>query len=1197
MSRLGWWMVLLVAGVATAQAAPVDPATATARLRNLTASGASEWRFQHPAQPGGELPGTDDSGWPLVRPEHSWEGASTAAWYRQTITVPETIGGVAVAGSRLTLRCAVDDDLEVYVDGQPRGHFHWDQGLVVITPQAKPGQRFVLAIKALNQGGPGRLLSASLTYDRLEAAREPAEEALRRLVFAQQLLGAKRLAGDRAPYEAALAAAATKISFEALSHDDVAAFARSVTDCSAALQPFSPLARQYALYLVGHAHIDMNWLWLWPETKEVCRLTWTQAIKFMDEFPDFRFTQSQPGAYAAIEQEQPELFRQIQAAVKAGQWEPVGAGWVENDMNMVSGEALARHCLLTDQYYQSRFGVRSATAWCPDTFGHAWTVPSILSDGGLKYYYFCRCGKGLPLFTWEGPDGGRLTAYNFAGWYSEQMRPNKASLPVDLDNRVGVPDAMLVYGVGDHGGGPTRTDVNWAQKLQQDPLFPQVKFATTADYFAAATKAAGKLPVVRDELNTVFEGCYTTHADIKRWNRASENALPTAEALATLAERWGGKYPAAALTQGWRNTLFNQFHDLFDGSAIHDSYAYSGELYAQTEKITEQTIGNSLQALAARVDTSGPGQAVLLWNPVAWERRDFVTVTLPTAAPWHAATALDDRGQIVAAQVLASQGGEVTIGFVATLPALGYAVYHVQPATRAAARAAITPAPGLPAEPQLQMLHEAAMGMSAWNIGRITETRVLEPVAAAHVRQGPVCTRRTTEYRYGASRLKLVETTYRDLPRTDFDLDVDWQEVGNAREGGAFLKAAFVTPAREPRATFSIPWGSLERPTGGREVPAQQWVDLADTVPAPGSDNHPPRALDLSRYFNLDAVATLAQPVDGDFDDGDRAYPDTVFGATGGAELVVDGVPFRRPPLGAGENNAVVAQGQTLEWPAVRTPALAVLGASSNGRHSGPARLLYADGTEQSVVLEFSDWCFGPGPGESTALRADHRLGAAGKIEPPVYLWLRRLETDPTKALRGIVLPEEPDLKLFGLACAGKSVRVDRQGLALLNDCKYGFDVQGGTLRMSLLRASYDPDPRPDQGRHQIRYALLPHVGDWRQAGVPRRGHEFNNPVLALPVGDHSGALPKRGEFLRVEPANLVVTALKPAEDGRGVIVRVYNSTGVGGPVTLTCGWPVQRATECNLLEEPRAENTARVRGATITFDLQGRLHGTVRLE
>ncbi len=1197
---------------------------AIANLGQLTSTDGGEWRFQHPAQPGGEKPDLDDSQWLKVRPEHSWEGENTAAWYRQLIVVPQTVGGASPAGSRLTLRCAVDDAMEIYVNGELKGKFPWDQGVAILADNATPGDKFLVAIKAINYGGPGRLMSASLTYDAFADMREGANQCRVRLEFCKRLLDAKRIADKRAEFAKILDDAAAKLDFSAVSKRDKAAFEASCAECVKALQPFAVLAKQYTLYLVGHAHIDMNWLWLWPETKEVCRATWTQALNFMDEFPGFKFSQSQPGAYIAIEKEHPELFRRIQEAVKRGDWEATGAGWVENDMNMPSGEAVARQCLLTNAFYLSRFGKASDMAWAPDTFGHAWTVPSILADAGYKHYFFCRCGKGEPLFWWEGPDGARLAAYSY-GSYGEQIRPDRASWALDIDNRLGIPSAMVVYGVGDHGGGPTREDLTIATQLQKEPIFPKVVFATTDDYFNSALQASGgKLPVVRDELNFTFEGCYTTHADIKRWNRESENLLAEAESISAVAHNWGAPYPAEAFTQGWRNTCFDQFHDIFCGSAIHPSYDYSRGLYQQAHDAATGAISGSLRSLEAQIDTSGAGIPILVWNPVAWDRKDAVQVKLTTPEEWKGASLLDAEGAAVPAQVVGStkqgDGYETTLVFVAQLPSLGYAVFHAQAAPapagsgvheltpeEVAAGMAIFAEGGIPlsfgeeGKPYaslragLQMLHEDPHGMSAWNLGTITKTEDLKPAEFGPTVTGPVFTRHQAVFKYGKSTLTLTGTLYSDMSRRDFDLDADWQEIGNGKDGGPLLKASFATSATNPTATFEIPFGSIERRASGAEVPAQKWIDVAQTQRTIPPGGREAKALDIGKYFNLDVIATPANPGDGDFDGGQRAYSSEIFGAAG-AMLSVEGVPFYTPPLADGAKNAVAAQGQTLEWAAEACPALAVLGSSCNGSHGGLAELLYADGSSQSVELSFSDWCASAAAGEKDAFSLDYRLAPTGRIEPPNHIWMRRLPADPAKPLRGITLPNDPNLKVFGLAFAARDELKQVWGVSLLNDSKYGFDVKGGTMRMSLLRASYDPDPTPDQGRHHVRYAVLGHQGSWREVETPRRAYEFNNPPVAIQATVHPGALPPSYTFVRVAPGNMILSAFKRAEDGNGTIARVYNSTGVGGTATLLCNLPFSGAVACNLLEQARPTNVATVNFPEVTLDLEGRIHGTVRL-
>ncbi|NSW55038.1 MAG: alpha-mannosidase [Armatimonadetes bacterium] len=1192
-----------------------------ANLQAISVTDAGDWRFAHPAQPGGEAPDLDDSAWQVVRPEHGWEFPNTSAWYRKRVVIPQTVGGVSVEGSRLVLTCAVDDDMDLYVNGRNVGRFHWDQGRAVLTEDAQPGQEIVVAIRAINQGGPGRLLWARLDYEALESFREPAGEWAARLQFCKRLLDSKRMVDKRAEYLRTLDAAAGMIDFDAISRRDPKAFEASLDKCLAALTPFSQLAKQYTIFLVGHAHIDMNWLWLWPETKTVCRLTWDQALKFMDEYPEFRFTQSQPGAYIAIEEECPELFARIQEAVARGQWEPAGASWVEGDTNMASGEALARQCLLVHHYYTSRFGQQSRLVWLPDNFGHAWTVPSIFSDAGYEHFYFCRAGKGLPTFWWEGPDGGRLLAYNHR-WYNEEFRRDRGVVPLEIEDRVGIPACMIVYGVGDHGGGPTRQDIEAAKALQADPLFPNIQFAATEDYFTAALEhSKGDLPIVKDELNFTFEGCYTTHSDVKRWNRDSENILPIAEALSAIAAKWGPEYPREGLTRAWRNTCFNQFHDILPGSAIHGSYEYSKELYEQTREVADSAIDQSLEALCAQIDTRGEGQAVVVWNPVAWDRKDRVAVVLRTPGPWPGAIVTDTEGKALPAQVINSKpDGEAfatTVEFIADLPALGYAVFHItsgpvrepwsDPSTQSITdeQVASMKAQGIPmnwehrhspdisARFLLEMLHEAPHGMSAWNIGPITKTETLELKDVRLESKGDVCTRFVASYAYGQSTFDVQVSMYESLQRVEFDMLADWRELGNARDGGPFLKAAFKTSVDSPRATFEIPWGSIERAADGHEVPAQKWIDLAQArrvVPEGGRDA---KAIDVSRFFNEDVFAGTDDTNDGDFDNGNRSYPAEIL-PTGDARA--DGVPLIVPPVEKGALNSIRAEGQTIEWPAESAPALGVFGASSNGRHGGPATLLYEDGTRAPAVLEFSDWCFGPGSRETTAFRLDHRYADGRRAEPPVHIWLQRIPLDPSRPVKGIVLPKEPNLHLFGFAFTESVTYETNWGLALLNDCKYGFDVKGNVMRMSLLRASYDPDPMPDLGTHRIRFAIMPHQGDWRHGEVPRRALEFNQPPIARVVDSHPGTLPSAYSFVRVEPAEMILSAFKLAEDGNGFIARVYNSAGVGGTARITCNLPFSRAESCNLLEQSRETNSATVDGPVVSLDLQGRLHGTVRL-
>ncbi len=1203
---LGPVLCVLVTWVAPTPAQGQEATQATLHaLRELLPQTVTGWRFQHPAAPGGERPGLGDSGWPLANPEHSWEGANTEAWYRKRVTVPPT--QLNLAGSPLELLVQVDDDGEIYVNGELKRKFHWDDGRVVLTESALPGEEFLVAVRVINQGGPGRLRGAWLSFPRLDAVRPAASAAAMELEMGLNLARARGEA-DHGLLTAVDAAAKT-LDLAAYARGDAPAFTASALAAREQLTPLGAVAKQYTLHLVGHAHIDMNWLWLWPETVEVCRSTWAQSCKFMDEFPDFHFSQSQPHAYLAIQQQYPELFAQMTRWVKAGRWEPTGGTWVECDTNMPSGEALVRQCLLARNYYRRVFDRVPDIGWCPDTFGHAWTVPQILAGCGLKNYYFTRCSKGLPLFWWEGPDGSRLLAYTTDN-YSEHLGPHLQLMPLNVERQVGVKDAMVVYGVGDHGGGPTREDIQLALRLRDSPAFPKVEFSTSHDFYAAALKQKTDFPVIRDELNTIFEGCYTTHSDIKRENRELEYTLPAAETLAVMAAPQGLAYPAADFEAAWQDTCFNQFHDILCGSAIHGSYEYSAGLYREAMGKATQALDTSADALLADVDTQGPGQAVAVFNTLGWPRSDYAEATLTTPSQPEGLLLRGPDGNPVPAQIVASRAeGDrwvTTFGFVAqSVPAVGYAVYHVEAAARSVAAGALR-AEGttvasdryeLTVDPKsgtisrlfdrglqrdlvprgkaldvLQVHLEDANGMSAWNIGHVRQVLNLTEAAGVTVtEQGPV--RATVEVKHAFRDSTFLQRLhlYPGLDRIDFDLTADWREVGDPGTGGPMLKVAFPLALENPTATFEIPFGAIERAPNGAETPAQKWIDVtAQEIKAATADGVESRTIDLTEYYNNDGFSTAAKPADGNFDGGGWNYPVEILPGDHGQVVTLNGAPFRVPPVGDGEKNNVVCAGQTIPIGARGAGVtLTFFGAAVNGGQSGPLTLTYADGRSSTVPLSFADWCSEAAAGEVTVLSQSFRRNASGNTPPAVYLRARQVSTDPERRLKSITLPQAPNLHVIGIAVGPKTTRTPTWGASLLNNCKYGHDVTGSQLRLTLLRCSSNPDPRPDYGVHRIVYSLLPHDGDWRRGETVRRAYELNTPLVVRSAAGHPGTFPRSWSFVSLGPTNCVLSVVKRAEDGQGLIIRFYESAGKECRAQLSFATPVARGTATNLVEEP----------------------------
>ncbi|HEY0867829.1 MAG TPA: alpha-mannosidase, partial [Fimbriimonas sp.] len=340
-----------------------------------------------------------------------------------------------------------------------------------------------------------------------------------------------------------------------------------------ALKHTHPAMESYTGHLVGHAHIDLMWLWEWQEGIVASRDTFVQVDKFMDEFPGFTFSQSSSAIYKTIEENYPDLFKAIQRRVKQGRWELVGGRVDEGDTNMISPESHARHFLYGQRYFRSRFGKTATVGWEPDTFGHTAQMPQILKLGGCDSYYFCRAGKGKPLFWWQGLDGSKVLAFEEPAtnsWYNADLSYANFQEMLDFKRNNGSKDMLWVYGVGNHGGGPTREDIKEALGWMKDPSKPKVRFSTATEFFdKLRTYDLSRIPVVADELNPIFEGCYTTHAEVKQLNRYAEYTTSSAEAVATVASMFGFAYPKEAFQRAWEDIAFHHHHDTLPGSFIH----------------------------------------------------------------------------------------------------------------------------------------------------------------------------------------------------------------------------------------------------------------------------------------------------------------------------------------------------------------------------------------------------------------------------------------------------------------------------------------------------------------------------------------------------------------------------------------------------------------------------------------------------
>lgn len=375
-----------------------------------------------------------------------------------------------------------------------------------------------------------------------------------------------------------------------------------------ALRSLGRVAKTYTLLCVSHAHIDMNWMWSWPETVAVTNDTFQTMLTLMDEFPGFIFSQSQASVYHLIEKYNPRMFDAIRQRIQEGRWEVTASQWVEGDKNMVSGESISRHLLYTREYLQGKFGLSPEDVQVdfePDTFGHPATLPSILSRGGVRYYYHCRGSHGPHLYWWVGPDGARILAFNDVKWYMGPIEPQIAEPLTGFASATGLKHMPVFYGVGNHGGGPTRRDLQRLLDMNQWPVFPNLAFSTLHHFFRLAESEAQNVPSVVGERNFVFTGCYTSQARHKWANRHGENLLFTAEVAAVLGDQLADvEYPHENLREAWIHLLFNQFHDILPGSGVRETREYALGHAQQTHAAAGIARTNALRALSARIDTA-----------------------------------------------------------------------------------------------------------------------------------------------------------------------------------------------------------------------------------------------------------------------------------------------------------------------------------------------------------------------------------------------------------------------------------------------------------------------------------------------------------------------------------------------------------------------------------------------------------------
>lgn len=965
-------------------------------------------------------------------------------------------------------------------------------------------------------------MSNAVSYIRRKLANEPAqtvESLLRRatcqIAFAQSFAEAG-LGGSLADVQRAqglLDAYDPVTGVEGLS--------KTVAEIEAALAEVAKAAKEYTIHLVAHGHIDMNWMWSWPETVSATHDTFASVLSLMEQYPELTYSQSQASVYALIEKYHPAMFERIRQRVKEGRWEVAAVHWVEGDKNISSGESLAHHLLYTRRYFEEKFGLSPEDLqldWEPDTFGHANTIPTILAQGGVKYYYACRTGGGHhhprlgeerpPVFWWQGPDGSRVLVNRETTWYNSYVNigDNYAVPMVAFCKQTGLKDWLDVYGIGNHGGGPTRVEIEYFLESREWPCWPQVIFSTAQGWFRKAEKYIADngldIPVIDHELNYEFTGCYTSQSAIKKANRFGENYCVEAETLAALHGT-----PQPLLRDAWLNILFNQFHDILPGSGVAATREHALGLFQETGAITGAVKQQALLEIASNVNSA----SLLPDNPEGREEMELV------------------------------KQGKANTPFV------------------------------------------AGAGHGAWFSG-------LSTTSGGGRRFLPVVVYNPCAW----TRTEIVEASL-------YDIDMDPNRLVARDENGV----QFPTLVTFRNENMWATWGHRNT----------KIAFVAQGVPALG----------YKTFLICEGDVTADLPAVTVLDEAEFETPslklefDRYACGIKRAALKPDDKHFTYSyePLGNWEFVNEISRGMT-SW---------VLGG--------------VDETQSLIARKFRSMAPSRNEGtsamsgDSSIIRLTHELEVPGrdsKVKVTTILngFAPRVDFEAEIDWREIGTPEEgiPGLRIdfenlidvaneeqvlfetpFGSVRRPSddprevpSLRYahrysEEGGLTILQDSKYGHEIDGTTLGLRVVRSSFDPDHAPEVAKSTLRYSVYFHDKLAQASELTRLGAAWNHPLIVTNATLQEGNLPPSKSYAEVKTPNVVLSGLKLAEDGNGLILRLIEHDGLEteAEVVLAPELSKSKAEICDLMERPTGQ-AATLAGNTLKVKIKPNSFVTVKL-
>ena len=908
-----------------------------------------------------------------------------------------------------------------------------------------------------------------------------------------------------------------------------------IKDIEKILAPIGEEAKKYTVHCVGHAHIDMNWMWSWPETVNVAHDTFYTIDKIMDEYPEVKFSQSQISLYKAMEDYCPEIFEKIKKRIKEGRWEITATSWVEGEKNCLSGESLFRHNLYSKKYIKEELGLNPDDIkidWSPDTFGHAEQIPSILNKAGITRYYRMRPHKGPILFKWVSPDGGMVLCFRetdpvwgYNGEINEHLYQCFTNFVKETNGEI--KDFMYLYGWGDHGGGPTRVHIEQGRTLQSFPIFPKVVFSTTNEYFDKIEAILDKvnIPTHTGDINFIFEGCYTSQSNVKFANRISELEIPGAETLALIDQKIKGtKYPYKAIEEAWQKCLFNHFHDIFPGSGVKATYNYAQGTFQEILATTSTIKTRALKALAENIDTS-----------------KLFDLTIARNIGDSLGAGVGDKKYI---------NSRFKVGNLTQTNTLAYDTFGPTQASQGGRDAELicvyNPKPWKRSEMITVKIWNKELGTNFVVIdekGNKTPAQIIDQ-----------------NDNYWGHKYHALVIEAKDIPPMGyktFAIDVDTMSEG--------FKTSAVFHSDKPKDT--------------------QIISNDESFVRINNYSSNPFEIDTSNSYNIEN-----EYLDVIVDSSTGSLISVIDKETG--------YDFVREGEAIGEIEYQIEQSNIMPAWCISNKKYrqALDTGDSEILYNGPNKVTIRTKfkIENSEIALDTSLSRGSRQVDFKVYTRWMELGNEEKGIPTLRAYFyanindgkARYETPFGYSEIEQSSQEVPALKWFDLSGQTGS---GFNGITLSNKSKYGHSCENDTITLTLLRSSYSPDPYPELGDHEIEYSVNFHQGDFNVCEAVKFGENTNNPLITVSVPNQQGSLPLSNSFTELLTDNVNISAIKASEAGDGIVIRLYELAhkDTVAKINVKDLTDAKEAFEVDTLERPLPNNSANIKDGILTVNLK----------